>query len=47
MSRWIRAELQEAGIVVSSKRIARLMRQERMRGVSRRRHSGLNYQSPQ
>ena len=33
----IRAELQDAGIVASRKRIARLMRQERMRGVSRRR----------
>ena len=34
----IRAELQDAGIVASRKRIARLMRQERMRGVSRRRN---------
>ena len=33
----IRAELMDAGMVVSRKRIARLMRQERMRGVSRRR----------
>jgi putative transposase len=33
----IRAELQDAGIVASRKRIARLMRQEQMRGVSRRR----------
>ncbi len=33
----IRAELMEAGMVVSRKRIARLMRQARMRGVSRRR----------
>ena len=33
----IRAELQDAGIVASRKRIARLMRQERMCGVSRRR----------
>lgn len=33
----IRAELQEAGIVASRKRIARLMRQGQMRGVSRRR----------
>ena len=34
----IRAELQDAGIVASRKRIARLMRIERMRGVSRRRN---------
>ena len=34
----IRAELMDAGMVVSRKRIARLMRQERMRGVSRRRN---------
>ena len=33
----IRAELADAGIVVSRKRIARLMRIEQMRGVSRRR----------
>ena len=33
----IRAELQDAGIVASRKRIARLMRQAQMRGVSRRR----------
>ena len=33
----IRAELQDAGVNASRKRIARLMRQERMRGVSRRR----------
>ena len=35
----IRAELADAGIVVSRKRIARLMRIEQMRGVSRRRSS--------
>ena len=34
----IRAELQDAGIMASPKRIARLMRIERMRGVSRRRN---------
>ncbi len=34
----IRAELQDAGIVASRKRIARLMRIGRMRGVSRRRN---------
>jgi putative transposase len=33
----IRAELMDAGMVASRKRIARLMRQEHMRGVSRRR----------
>lgn len=33
----IRAELQDAGHVVSRKRVARLMRQARIRGVSRRR----------
>ena len=33
----IRAELQDAGVTASHKRITRLMRQERMRGVSRRR----------
>ena len=33
----IRAELMDAGIVASRKRIAALMRQEHMRGVSRRR----------
>jgi len=33
----IRAELMDAGIVVSRKRIANLMRQEGMRGISRRR----------
>jgi putative transposase len=33
----IRAELQEAGVVASRKRIARLMRQAQIRGVSRRR----------
>jgi len=33
----IRAELADAGVHASRKRIARLMRQERMRGVSRRR----------
>ena len=33
----VRAELQDAGIMASRKRIARLMRIERMRGVSRRR----------
>lgn len=33
----IRAELMDAGIVASRKRIARLMRKEQMRGVSRRR----------
>lgn len=33
----IRAELQEAGIVASRKRIVRLMRLGHMRGVSRRR----------
>ena len=33
----IRAELMDAGIVASRKRIAHLMRQEHMRGVSRRR----------
>ena len=33
----IRAELQDAGITPSRKRIARLMRQAGMRGVSRRR----------
>jgi putative transposase len=33
----IRAELQDTGIVASRKRIARLMRQEQMRGVSPRR----------
>ena len=33
----IRAELQDTGIMASRKRIARLMRIERMRGVSRRR----------
>ena len=33
----IRAELMDAGIVASRKRIAALMRQEHMRGISRRR----------
>jgi putative transposase len=33
----IRAELMDAGMVASRKRIARLMRQEHLRGVSRRR----------
>jgi putative transposase len=33
----IRAELMDAGMVASRKRIARLMRQEQLRGVSRRR----------
>jgi len=33
----IRAELQDAGIVASRKRIARLMREAQLRGVSRRR----------
>jgi putative transposase len=33
----IRAELLDAGVVSSRKRIARLMRQGLMRGVSRRR----------
>ena len=33
----IRAELADAGVHASRKRIAHLMRQERMRGVSRRR----------
>ena len=35
--RRIRVELQDAGIVASRKRIARLMRQAQLRGVSRRR----------
>lgn len=35
----IRAELQEAGIVASRKRIARLMRLAQIRGVSRLRTS--------
>lgn len=34
----IRAELLDAGLVASRKRIARLMRQGQMRGVSRRRN---------
>lgn len=33
----IRAELRDAGVVASGKRIARLMRQAQLRGVSRRR----------
>jgi putative transposase len=36
----IRAELQDVGVMASRKRIARLMRQAQIRGVSRRRVSG-------